>query len=919
MEQRLRSAALETLPTMIAITDGNGGLYHATDELLEATGHDRDELIGKPVETLLSGYDRDRLLERADGEDELALVTGTDSRVPVRVTARQLPAAPGSETEQAVALLVQRRTDSSGFGSGPESESGSGPNSESDADAEGVSVAVDSVDRIFEHVDDAVVLVDVEADRFLRHNDAASELFGYDPGEFGSVRPSDIHTHEYEAFREFAEEVFEYGHAWTDQLSCRTCEGELIEAEISGTAVETDGTRLLLATIRDVSTRVQQERELLRWSRALAAVTDGIAVLSEDGTVRYANRAYASLFGFDDPDAVAGRHWRELYEPSDRFELEIAPETRATDEWHGDATGLRRDGSTFPVDLSLTRIETGDFVCVARDVSKKRRHERRLGGLLDATRELMKAAGRPETARIAVDAAVDALGYEIATLRLYDASANELRRAATTDAAESLLESELAYDLKASNAGTAYRTGETVCNEPADDAYAAASSRADLHVPIEDLGVLTVIDPEGSFGDTDVQLVELLGESVRAALRRADREERLRERRAELEQRRDELAITDQFNTLVVDVIQSIFGSTSRTETGETVCDRLANSSLYDAACIVTTDEETGWALETGSIAEDTSLVDDPAAFVESPFVRQLLEESDAGSGVATTRRRFDSQRGEEETLAAAVSIACGDATFGELVLATTDPPEFGDAVRSGFSVLGEALGFAFLADRRQKTLQASESIELEFVYESPFGDLSGEFDCRCIHERKVKSEGDPVYRITVTDGSCEAIEAFLREYDSVTRCTVVNDRDDRCVVHVTVDNPPPNVLARTGVNLRSLVAEHGETRMIVEVASDIDVETVIEQLESTYYRNIRLVAKRQRPRPLGEFALDAGDRLTNRQASVLRTAHESGYYEWPRDRTAEEIADSLDIASSTLHQHLRAAENKLVSAFLSE
>jgi predicted DNA binding protein len=50
-----------------------------------------------------------------------------------------------------------------------------------------------------------------------------------------------------------------------------------------------------------------------------------------------------------------------------------------------------------------------------------------------------------------------------------------------------------------------------------------------------------------------------------------------------------------------------------------------------------------------------------------------------------------------------------------------------------------------------------------------------------------------------------------------------------------------------------------------------------------------------------------------------LRTAHEKGYYEWPRDRTAEEIADALDIASSTLHQHLRAAENKLISAFLSE
>ncbi|TKX53860.1 hypothetical protein EXE44_17175, partial [Halorubrum sp. SS7] len=42
-------------------------------------------------------------------------------------------------------------------------------------------------------------------------------------------------------------------------------------------------------------------------------------------------------------------------------------------------------------------------------------------------------------------------------------------------------------------------------------------------------------------------------------------------------------------------------------------------------------------------------------------------------------------------------------------------------------------------------------------------------------------------------------------------------------------------------------------------------------------------------------------------------------YYDWPRDHTAEEIAESLDIASATLHQHLRAAEHALVSSFVDD
>jgi PAS domain S-box-containing protein len=893
------SLALEELPAMVAITDGLGSIYHVNDAILEETVHERSDLLGGPVTRLLSGYERDRVL--SNDAVSLDLVTGDGDQFPVRVRARTIPAAPKSNPEKALALLIENRA--------------SGTDSNRDAD----SVDSDSIDRIFEHADDAVVLVDVETDRFVRYNHAARELLGYDPDAFGSVRPSDIHPHEYDAFTRFAEEVFERGHGWTDQLSCRACDGELIEAEISGTAVIVDDTKLLLATIRDVSTRVERERELLRWSKALAAVTDGISVLSEDGTVQYANGAYTDLFGFEDPDTIVGRHWRDLHEPSDQFELEIAPDARSSGEWRGDVTGVREGGSTFPMEVSLTRIETGEFVCVGRDVTEKRRNERRLNGLLEATRQLMAAEKRTETARVAVDAAVGALGYEITTLRLYDAAANELRRSATTDAAEALLESELAYDLKASNAGMAYRRGETVHNEPSDDAYATPSSRADLHVPIADRGVLTVIDPEGSFSDTDVQLVELLGESIRAALRRAEREERLRDRQARLEQRRDELAITDQFNTLVVDVIQSIFGSATRTETSETVCKRLAHSSLYDAACIVINEDEADTrGLEAGSIADDTSLVADPAAFVDSPFVRQLLEESTGTSGVTTTRRQFESGDDEQETLAAAVSIACGETTFGTLVLATTDPPEFGDAVRSGFTVLGEALGFAFLAERRQRTLEAGENVELEFVYESPFGELSREFDCRCIHEREVPDEDDPAYRITITDGNCEAIQAFLQEYESIKRCTVVSDQDDQCVLHVIVDNPPPSVLARTGVNLRSLIAENGETRIVVEVAADTDIETIVDHLQE-HWQNVRLVAKRQRPRPLDEFAPDWQSQLTSRQESVLRTAHEKGYYEWPRDRTAEEIADALDIASSTLHQHLRAAENKLISAFLSE
>ncbi|MDG5817314.1 helix-turn-helix domain-containing protein [Natronococcus sp. A-GB7] len=54
-------------------------------------------------------------------------------------------------------------------------------------------------------------------------------------------------------------------------------------------------------------------------------------------------------------------------------------------------------------------------------------------------------------------------------------------------------------------------------------------------------------------------------------------------------------------------------------------------------------------------------------------------------------------------------------------------------------------------------------------------------------------------------------------------------------------------------------------------------------------------------------------DTLTTAQREVFEHARETGYYEWPRETTTRELADDLDIAKSTLLEHLRRAESKLL------
>ncbi|WP_142856659.1 helix-turn-helix domain-containing protein [Salinigranum halophilum] len=54
-------------------------------------------------------------------------------------------------------------------------------------------------------------------------------------------------------------------------------------------------------------------------------------------------------------------------------------------------------------------------------------------------------------------------------------------------------------------------------------------------------------------------------------------------------------------------------------------------------------------------------------------------------------------------------------------------------------------------------------------------------------------------------------------------------------------------------------------------------------------------------------------DTLTPSQREVFDLARERGYYEWPRGVSTRELADELDVSKTTLLEHLRKAEAKLL------
>jgi predicted DNA binding protein len=56
---------------------------------------------------------------------------------------------------------------------------------------------------------------------------------------------------------------------------------------------------------------------------------------------------------------------------------------------------------------------------------------------------------------------------------------------------------------------------------------------------------------------------------------------------------------------------------------------------------------------------------------------------------------------------------------------------------------------------------------------------------------------------------------------------------------------------------------------------------------------------------------------LTDRQLEVFETAVEEGYYDVPRGATHKDIAENLGCAPSTVDEHLRKAESRVVTGLL--
>ncbi|WP_459191785.1 PAS domain-containing protein [Halosimplex sp. J119] len=396
-----------------------------------------------------------------------------------------------------------------------------------------------------------------------------------------------------------------------------------------------------------------------------------------------------------------------------------------------------------------------------------------------------------------------------------------------------------------------------------------------------------------------------------------------------LKRQRDELETLTEIQELVQESMRALAGATTSEAIQETVCDRLGESEFYEFAWIG--QRQPG----TGEVHPDYS-AGGAEEYLEEVTIS--VDGGDCGVGPAGEAYRtgevqvvhdvseeVDFEPWREAALAngfqsiAAVPLIHGSTTHGLLAVYADRPNAFSCREINGFETLGEVVGFALSAAQYRRLIEADSVLELEFEVrgETPFTVASREHDCRFEIEHAVRTGDNRVLSYLTVEGADPEIgESVAHSLPNLERIRRL-DGEDGPHFEMTLSDSIFQHLADAGARGERGVVEDGVGHMHVEAPADADVRKITDALDEQF-PTVDLAAKREKRRtdaPWWHSHGDIGTRLTDRQRAVLKTAYYNGYYEWPREADSEDLADSLDIASTTLLQHLRKGHRRILEA----
>jgi PAS domain S-box-containing protein len=370
MQTDLDGLLLDENPDALLAISTDGEILHWNRAAEKIFGYSRDEAVGRPLNDLIVPADRideERRIQQDAVSRGVAVFESVRRRkdgvlLHVSTTTKVIRAADGTvrcflSTKKDVTHLKVLR------------------------DAKLVEAKFRD---LLESTPDAIVMVNITG-RIVLINSQAERVFGYQRAELLGEPVEMLLPNRYRAAHHghrsgfFAQPRTRTMGAGLDLYGLRR-NGEEFPVEISLSPLETEEGTMVMSAVRDITDRRKAEQ---KFRSLLEAAPDAMVIIDHAGKIQRVNSQTEKLFGYKReellgqlveilvPERFRAKH------PGHRNAFFAQPQARSMGVGL-ELYGLRRDGTEFPVEISLSPLETeeGLFVSSAiRDVTDRKRFE----------------------------------------------------------------------------------------------------------------------------------------------------------------------------------------------------------------------------------------------------------------------------------------------------------------------------------------------------------------------------------------------------------------------------------------------------------------------------------------------------------------------------------------------------------------